>query len=73
MLLAMLRKIILLIPLIYILPMVLADKVTAVFLAEPIADEMCIRDRYTTRCPGYRSAGDNQKLPFLLYLSLIHI
>ena len=38
MLLAMLRKIILLIPLIYILPMVLADKVTAVFLAEPIAD-----------------------------------
>lgn len=38
MLLAMLRKIILLIPLIYILPMFLADKVTAVFLAEPIAD-----------------------------------
>lgn len=36
--LALLRKIILLIPLIYILPMFFADKVFAVFLAEPIAD-----------------------------------
>lgn len=35
---ACLRKIILLIPLIYILPMFLEDKVFAVFLAEPIAD-----------------------------------
>ncbi|MDD5938861.1 MAG: MATE family efflux transporter [Clostridiales bacterium] len=37
-LLALLRKIILLIPLIYILPHFLADKVFAVWLAEPIAD-----------------------------------
>lgn len=36
--LALLRKIILLIPLIYILPLFFADKVLAVFLAEPIAD-----------------------------------
>ncbi len=36
--LALLRKIILLIPLIFILPLFLADKVFAVFLAEPIAD-----------------------------------
>ena len=36
--LALLRKIILLIPLIYILPFFFADKVFAVFLAEPIAD-----------------------------------
>ncbi|MDD2956527.1 MAG: hypothetical protein PHD67_09475, partial [Oscillospiraceae bacterium] len=36
--LALLRKIILLIPLIYILPCFFADKVFAVFLAEPIAD-----------------------------------
>ena len=36
--LALLRKIILLIPLIYILPMFLQDKVFAVFLAEPVAD-----------------------------------
>ena len=32
------NKIILLIPLIYILPMFLEDKVFAVFLAEPVAD-----------------------------------
>lgn len=36
--LAILRKIILLIPLIYILPLFMKDKVFAVFLAEPIAD-----------------------------------
>lgn len=36
--LALLRKIILLIPLIYILPNFFADKVFAVFLAEPVAD-----------------------------------
>jgi len=35
---AILRKIILLIPLILILPIFMSDKVTAVFLAEPIAD-----------------------------------
>lgn len=37
-LLALLRKVILLIPLIYILPYLFDDKVFAVFLAEPIAD-----------------------------------
>lgn len=37
-LMACLRKIILLIPLIFILPMFIPDKVFAVFLAEPIAD-----------------------------------
>lgn len=36
--LALLRKIILLIPLIFILPLVLSDKVFAVWLAEPVAD-----------------------------------
>ncbi len=36
--LALLRKIILLIPLVYILPYFLSDKVFAVFLAEPVAD-----------------------------------
>ena len=35
---ACLRKIILLIPLIFILPVFISDKVFAVFLAEPIAD-----------------------------------
>ena len=36
--LALLRKIILLIPLVYILPHFLGNKVLAVFLAEPAAD-----------------------------------
>ncbi|HIS49523.1 MAG TPA: MATE family efflux transporter [Candidatus Gallacutalibacter pullistercoris] len=36
--LALLRKVILLIPLVFILPLFLADKVFAVYLAEPIAD-----------------------------------
>ena len=40
--LAMFRKIIVLIPLIYILPMFIEDKVMAVFLAEPIADVIAV-------------------------------
>ena len=36
--LALFRKIILLIPLIFILPLFIQDKVFAVFLAEPISD-----------------------------------
>ena len=36
--LALLRKVILLIPLVFILPLFLSDKVFAVYLAEPIAD-----------------------------------
>ena len=40
--LALLRKIILLIPLIYILPLFIADKTTAVFLAEPVADIIAV-------------------------------
>lgn len=40
--LALLRKVFLLIPLIYTLPMLMKDKVTAVFLAEPIADFIAI-------------------------------
>lgn len=40
--LAILRKIILLIPLIFILPLFFEDKVSAVFLAEPIADALAV-------------------------------
>lgn len=40
--LAVLRKIILLIPLIYLLPNFFADKVFAVFLAEPLADTLAV-------------------------------
>ncbi|MDD3402818.1 MAG: MATE family efflux transporter [Hespellia sp.] len=39
---ACLRKIILLIPLIYILPLLLEDKVFAIFLAEPVADLLSV-------------------------------
>lgn len=40
--LALLRKIILLIPLIYLMPCLMADKTTAIFLAEPIADILAV-------------------------------
>jgi len=40
--LAILRKIILLVPMIYILPMFFADKAFAVFLAEPVADILAV-------------------------------
>lgn len=40
--LAVFRKILVLIPLIYILPMVISDQVFAVFLAEPIADTIAV-------------------------------
>lgn len=39
---AVLRKFVLLIPLIYILPQLLADKTTAVYLAEPAADSVAV-------------------------------
>lgn len=40
--LALLRKVILLIPLIYIIPMFMSDKTTAVFIAEPVADLLAV-------------------------------
>ncbi|MGN0399375.1 MAG: MATE family efflux transporter [Blautia sp.] len=40
--LALLRKVILLIPLIYILPVFFSDKTMAVFLAEPVADALAV-------------------------------
>ena len=40
--LALLRKVILLIPLIFLLPAILPDKVFGVFLAEPVADTIAV-------------------------------
>lgn len=40
--LAVLRKILLLIPLMYVLPSILADKIHAVYMAEPIADLIAV-------------------------------
>ncbi len=45
--LAILRKIILLVPLIFILPHCFADKVMAVFLAEPVADTLAVATTVT--------------------------
>ena len=45
--LALLRKVILLIPLIYILPNFFTNKVFAVFLAEPIADFIAVSTTVT--------------------------
>ena len=52
--LAMLRKVILLIPLIYILPCIFADKVMAVFLAEPVADLIAVSTTATLFYRQYR-------------------
>ena len=54
--LAVLRKIILLIPLIYILPNFFADKVFAVFLAEPAADTLAVIATATTFALQFRPA-----------------
>ncbi|MDD6202433.1 MAG: MATE family efflux transporter, partial [Lachnospiraceae bacterium] len=45
--LALLRKIILLIPLIYLLPQLMTDKETAVFMAEPVADFLAVTTTVT--------------------------
>lgn len=55
--LAMLRKVFLLIPLIYILPVFFADKVFAVFLAEPVADAIAVTTTATLFYRQYRKLG----------------
>ncbi|MBQ5641563.1 MAG: MATE family efflux transporter, partial [Ruminococcus sp.] len=52
--LACLRKLILLIPLVYILPNFFTDKVFAVFLAEPIADILAVCSTATLFCIVFR-------------------
>ena len=59
---ALLRKFILLIPLIFILPHFLSDKVFAVFLAEPVSDILAASTTGTlffTRLP--RILGDRER------------
>ncbi|MCM1106794.1 MAG: MATE family efflux transporter [Blautia sp.] len=57
MFLALLRKVILLIPLIYILPCIFPDKVFAVFLAEPVADFAAVATTATLFYRQYRRLG----------------
>lgn len=54
--LALLRKVILLIPLIYLLPMLMENKVTAVFLAEPVADLIAVITTATLFAVQFRKA-----------------
>ncbi len=55
--LALLRKVILLIPLIYILPMILPNQTFAVFLAEPIADIIAVCTTCTLFYQTYKKIG----------------
>jgi len=59
--LAMLRKVFLLIPLIYILPHLFADKAMAVFLAEPVADFIAVSTTATLFYRQYRKLGKEQE------------
>ena len=59
--LAMLRKVILLIPLIYILPCIFTDKVMAVFLAEPVADLIAVSTTVILFYRQYRKLGQENK------------
>ncbi|MEG1824865.1 MAG: hypothetical protein RR501_08815, partial [Cloacibacillus sp.] len=53
--LALFRKVIVLIPLIYILPLFFKDKVMAVFLAEPIADTLAVITTVTLFAVEFRT------------------
>ena len=56
-----LRKVILLIPLIYILPCIFTDKVMAVFLAEPVADLIAVSTTVILFYRQYRKLGQENK------------
>ena len=57
--LALLRKVMLLIPLIYILPLLMKNKETAVFLAEPVADFLAVCTTVTLFSIQFRKAIQN--------------
>lgn len=58
---AMLRKIVLLVPLIFILPMFIKDGLTAVLLAEPVADTISIISTVIIFSVFYRKTFNSQK------------
>lgn len=59
--LAVLRKIILLIPLIFILPQFLSNQVMAVFLAEPVADFLAVCTTVTLFTISFRKIQENKQ------------
>ncbi|MDO4485275.1 MAG: MATE family efflux transporter [Bacillota bacterium] len=60
--LALLRKVILLIPLIFIMPMLLEDKAFAVFLAEPVADFCAVMTTGILFSKTYRKLKSEEKV-----------
>jgi putative MATE family efflux protein len=60
-LLALLRKMILLIPLIYIMPVFIEDKVFAVFFAEPVADFIAVTVTMTTFAFRFKKILDERE------------
>ena len=61
--LALLRKVILLIPLIFVLPLFFSDKVFGVFLAEPVADFVAVTVTSILFIRQYRKLSDAQSAP----------
>lgn len=61
MFLALLRKVFLLIPLVFILPIFIEDKVFAVFLAEPIADFIAVSTTASMFIYTFRKLGVNKE------------
>ena len=61
--LAIFRKILVLIPLIYILPAFLSDKVMAVFLAEPIADFIAVATTVTMFTFSFKATLKKMRAP----------
>ena len=61
MFLALLRKVILLIPLIFILPLVMEDQTTAVFMAEPVADTIAVATTCTMFFISFRKLMKKEK------------
>ncbi len=61
--LAVLRKLLLLIPLIYILPALLEDQTTAVYLAEPVADTLAVITTVTMFSFQFRRALKQMEVP----------
>ena len=58
---AMLRKIVLLVPLIFILPMFIEDGLTAVLLAEPVADIIAIISTVIIFIVFYKKTFNNKE------------
>ena len=60
-LVAVMRKFILLIPLIFILPLVMKDQTTAVFMAEPVADTIAVATTCTMFFISFRKLMKKEK------------